>query len=75
MIGDLENAFKQLEYLYQLIKQTGCNPQCQALNAQLCYYHCLIFSLLQFRSKLNHQQRKSFKIRLQNLEKINGRLR
>ena len=73
-IDQLENAFKQLEYLYQLIKQTGCNFQCQALNTQLSYYHCLIFSLIQFQSKLNYQQRKSLKIRLQNLEKSNGKL-
>lgn len=73
-IDQIDYGLKQLEYLYQLIKDTGSNSQCLALNNQLSYYHCLIFTLMQFQSQLNHQQRKSFKIRLQNLEKVNGKL-
>ncbi len=77
-IEKINNCIEQLNYLYNLISSDididhKKYPQC--INDQLAFYHCIIFTYIQFQSSLKKKEKKEFKKKLKDLEKTHCRLK
>lgn len=62
------SAFCQLEYFYKLIQNENFISYPRPINDQLALYHCILFSYIQFKSKLSKRDKKFFRWKLKNLE-------
>ncbi len=73
------SAINQLTYLYKLLnndKEIVKNKKWpKSINSQLVLYHCVIFTYIEFISKLPKTKKQKYKIELKNLEKNNLKLR
>ncbi len=68
------SSLMQLNNLYNLIKQENFKKLPKCLNDQLAFYHCVVFTYIQFQSDITKQEKKSLKKQLKNLEKNNWKL-
>ena len=71
----LEDFWNQLKYFYTLIEQENFVKYPRTINGQLAYYHALLYVYSNWQSNLNKMQKKAFKQRLVNLEKIHQKLK
>ena len=71
----IESALQQLAHFYQLIgkyQTKGGYPR--PLNDQLALYHCIIFTYIQFQSRLRRHARRHYRTKLKNLEQSHHKL-
>ncbi len=71
------SSIYQLKNLYKLInedKTINKTKLPKSLNDQLAFYHCVIFTYIQFQSDLNKTDKKEFKKELKQLEKNNYKI-
>lgn len=71
----IESSFKQLNNFYELLSKEEFNkklPKC--LNDQLAFYHCIIFTYIQYQSELSKKDKKLYKKELKQLEKNNYKI-
>lgn len=69
------SSLKQLEHFYKLIKQEQFVNFPKCINDQLAFYHCIIFTYIQFQSKLDSKNKKELKVQLKSLEKNNKKIK
>lgn len=69
------SALKQLNHFYKLIKQEQFITFPRCINDQLAFYHCIIFTYIQFQSKLSSLEKKELKKELKLLEKNNRKIK
>ena len=68
------SSIMQLNNLYNLIKQENLKKLPRCLNDQLSFYHCVVFTYIQFQSDITKKEKKVLKKELKNLEKNNWKL-
>ena len=65
------SSLMQLNNLYNLIKQEDFKKLPKCFNDQLAFYHCVVFTYIQFQSSITKEEKKNLKKQLKNLEKSN----
>ncbi len=70
------SAITQLEHFYSLINNQflNINKYPKPINDQLAFYHCIIFTYIQFQSNITKQQKQQLKSKLKSLEQIRLKL-
>ncbi len=62
------NSIQQLKNLYNLFSKENFKRFPNEINDSLCFFHCVIFTYIEFQSNITREEKKKLKQNLRNLE-------
>lgn len=71
----INHSIIQLRYLYKLLESENFKKYPRAINDQLAFYHSIIFTYIQFQSKISRKERVFFKSELKKIESENLKIK